>query len=167
MLLSRCALDRDSLSCRFTLCTRSTRLALAILTTKLHVCPGHYGTVVGSRARGRWRDARPGVSSLLPVTCATSYVTLHSDARNKQCTQYAYASGRATLFYKQTKAWHVSNTNCVLRRRASALTTAQAPLLEGCVLFGTARPAKIPARGLLERCIVSVKSEVVTPLTPK
>ena len=29
---------------------------------KLHVCPGHYGTVVGSRARGRSRDARPGVS---------------------------------------------------------------------------------------------------------
>ena len=25
---------------------------------KLHVCPGHYGTVVGSRARGRSRDAR-------------------------------------------------------------------------------------------------------------
>ena len=33
------------------------------------MCPGHYGTVVGSRARGRSRDARPGVSSLLPVTC--------------------------------------------------------------------------------------------------
>ena len=26
-------------------------------------------TVVGSRVRGRSRDARPGVSSLLPVTC--------------------------------------------------------------------------------------------------
>ena len=36
---------------------------------KLHVCPGRYGIVVGSRVRGRSRDARPGVSSLLPVTC--------------------------------------------------------------------------------------------------
>ena len=32
---------------------------------KLHVCPGRYGIVVGSRVRGRSRDARPGVSSLL------------------------------------------------------------------------------------------------------
>ena len=40
--------------------------------------PGHYGTVVGSRARGRSRDARPGVSSLavscLPPVCRS----LHS-----------------------------------------------------------------------------------------
>ena len=36
---------------------------------KLHVCPGRYGIVVGSRVRGRSRDARPGVSSSLPVTC--------------------------------------------------------------------------------------------------
>ena len=28
---------------------------------KLHVCPGRYGIVVGSRVRGRSRDARPGV----------------------------------------------------------------------------------------------------------
>ena len=26
-----------------------------------HVCPGRYGIVVGSRVRGRSRDARPGV----------------------------------------------------------------------------------------------------------
>ena len=32
-------------------------------------CPVHYGTVVGSRACGRSRDARPCVSSFLPVTC--------------------------------------------------------------------------------------------------
>ncbi len=32
---------------------------------KLHVCPGRYGIVVGSRVRGRSRDARPGVSSSL------------------------------------------------------------------------------------------------------
>jgi hypothetical protein len=38
---------------------------------KLHVCPGRYGIVVGSRVRGRSRDARPGVSSSLPVTCYT------------------------------------------------------------------------------------------------
>ena len=31
---------------------------------KLHVCPGRYGIVVGSRVRGRSRDARPDVSSL-------------------------------------------------------------------------------------------------------
>ena len=30
---------------------------------KLHVCPGRYGIVVGSRVRGRSRDA-------LPVTCS-------------------------------------------------------------------------------------------------
>ena len=35
---------------------------------KLHVCPSRHGIVVGSRVRGRSRDARPGVSSLLPVT---------------------------------------------------------------------------------------------------
>ena len=40
-----------------------------VLDTVPLVCPGHYGTVVGSRACGRSRDARPGVSSLLPVTC--------------------------------------------------------------------------------------------------
>ena len=36
-----------------------------------------YGTVVGSRARGRSRDARPGVSSLLPVTCYLLPVTCY------------------------------------------------------------------------------------------
>ena len=43
-------------------------------------CAGHYGIVVGSRVRGRSRDARPGVSSLfpvLPVTCVVIQITSH------------------------------------------------------------------------------------------
>ena len=46
---------------------RSLRGGSTILAQprKLHVCPGRYGIVVGSRVRGRSRDARPGVSSLL------------------------------------------------------------------------------------------------------
>ena len=39
-----------------------------------HQALRHYGTVVGSRACGRSRDARPGVSSLLPVTCCDLFV---------------------------------------------------------------------------------------------
>ena len=51
------------------LCWQFRHCLVAGTNRKLHVCPGRYGIVVGSRVRGRSRDARPGVSSLLPVTC--------------------------------------------------------------------------------------------------
>ena len=54
------------------LCWQFRHCLVAGTNRKLHVCPGRYGTVVGSRVRGRSRDARPGVSSLLPVTCCRS-----------------------------------------------------------------------------------------------
>ena len=63
--------------------------------TKLHVCPGHYGTVVGSRVRGRSRDARPGVSSLLPVTCyllSWHYRLVKSTTPVLQCSHARSAS---------------------------------------------------------------------------
>ena len=49
--------------------TSPTTLALSKCQPSSGHLSGGYGTVVGSRARGRSRDARPGVSSFLLVTC--------------------------------------------------------------------------------------------------
>ena len=49
---------------------------------KLHVCPGRYGIVVGSRVRGRSRDARPGVSSLYLFTCYLLHLLRPAPTRN-------------------------------------------------------------------------------------
>ena len=91
------------------LCWQFRHCLVAGTNRKLHVCPGRYGTVVGSRVRGRSRDARPGVSSLLPVTCCyTLYSIQHYTASLSQ-----EDSGSGLVHPGDTKC-HQMNTENIL-----------------------------------------------------